>query len=382
MAFSYIYTPNRLIQTRKKFDERYGKKTGLANKPEFHEERFEELIEEIKKHENMAFFARWLTTKDQLLLVNRYNMIPDEAIKEKVLQIFEALGPEKYIRQLFNNYLRNWQDVLLKKYLRKFLSRKTLDFPPKIWLAIWEQEDVPQYIGLKIGHKPQDILVSLAGLGMEEEKLELAQECKYWAYAQGTADFFSTQSEDQLEKDFNLLNFIKLRKVIENYLTVMEPGSFHEKVMMFILKNFGAPTETNLKWKGISETAQEKFRLWYYRAELEGFFNVDHRTGKERFSFWEQYLNKIKNIRVEEVKLILIMDFGRYIVIEFGKPGNAAYIYRKDVFLDRFGSLDKAVKMSVSLLKDQRIAWRRILHSGAWQYKAAWLMQYILSEEV
>lgn len=57
MAFSYIYTPNRLIQTRKKFDERYGKKTGLANKPEFHEERFEELIEEIKNMKIWLFCA-------------------------------------------------------------------------------------------------------------------------------------------------------------------------------------------------------------------------------------------------------------------------------------------------------------------------------------
>lgn len=62
----YLYSQPSYSDTEK-FDERYGKKTGLANKPEFHEERFEELIEEIKKHENMAFFCALVDNKRSIV---------------------------------------------------------------------------------------------------------------------------------------------------------------------------------------------------------------------------------------------------------------------------------------------------------------------------
>ena len=219
---------------------------------------------------------------------------------------------------------------------------------------------------------------SLAELGMKEN-LELVQESKYWAYVQGSAEFFGAQNEEQLMRDFSLLNFERLKKAIENYLTVVELDSFHDELMIFILKNFGVPGERTSTWEGISQIAQDKCRIWYYKLELEEFFNIDHETGKERFDFWEQYLDKIKNIRVGKEELILIMDFGRYMVVEFGKTGNAAYIYNKESFIRRFGLPDKAIKMKSSQLKDQGVVWKRIIHQGAWQYKAAWLMQSIIA---
>lgn len=383
LDYIYIYTPNKLIQTRKEFNERYKGKTGLIHQSEFSKQRFEELIEEIRGQEtkNLAFFSRWLTERDIFLLANGFNAINDEIIKRKVLQVFNICGSEKVIKQLFSNFLRNWHDALLKNFLKELLNKQVYDFPPAIWAEILKENNIEEYIGYEISHKSQPITESLRELGLDGN-LELVQECKYWTYLKANSSFFRVQESEQLREDFSHLSLERLKKVVDNYLKVMDQNNFHNNLMVFILKSLGIPNETNTNWNGISETAKEKFRNWFYRSELEKFFRLDPATGKERFEFWKKYVNNIKNLKVEENELILIMDFGRYIVVEFGKTGNAAYIYNKNVFIRNFGALDKAINLKNSLLKDQNLVWERVLHQGYWQYRAARLMDTVLAEGV
>ena len=379
MGLEYEYIPHKIIGIRKRMQERYPGENREAYSQQTHNKRFEELIQEIKeeKRENLGFYSRWLTEKDVFLLANRFGSLKSEETRSKVLEIFNVRGSEQIIKKMFKAYMENWQDILLNGFLLGQLENKRVGFLPVVWIKILQSPRIEEFIGNYICSKIQSVVDTFQELGIEKETL-LVYESKYRAYLHGNMDFFNAQDSSYLLNDLSLFKLEQLKKVAEQYLLVMNQDQLNNDLMVFFLKKIGRPVEKNLNWNDITKPARDKFRNWYFTSELERFFSNDIRTGKERFNFWEQYLADIKNLRFEENELVLIMDFGRHVVVEFGRTGNAAYIYSKDVFLRCFGDFEMAINLKKEQLKDQKTAKDRILHSGYWQGRASFKMGRIL----
>jgi len=154
--------------------------------------------------------------------------------------------------------------------------------------------------------------------------------------------------------------------------------------------------------------SKEQFLAWLAKETLQFFFNTlvpQNDMNRRRAEFWLQYANrgKIKDfqvavsdddkpkIRAARAKtipnyarvnggrtsafLMLFEGFGaQYVVIEFSETGNAAYIYKRDVFQTTgvsFRSLSYHVSNDLKRMDD---ALERILHTGGtymqWERKA------------
>ena len=147
-------------------------------------------------------------------------------------------------------------------------------------------------------------------------------------------------------------------------------GNINSEGSEIILKN----------WKNFSDSQRDKFRTWVTKGKLDDFFKRKI-NAPERYSFWEKYLLSIKNaIYFEDLNQAIILELDNHVVIEYGKIGNAAYVYSKDdisikaiKFLENSSDSKSSKLMRLKNIKNPiplqigiTSGWN---HSGEWQYK-------------
>lgn len=73
--------------------------------------------------------------------------------------------------------------------------------------------------------------------------------------------------------------------------------------------------------------------------EISKNIEATEEEARRRFNFWRNYLEYLEDAIFipGEDKNKLVLIFKNIIVVEFSKTGNAAYIYRREVFEEWYG---------------------------------------------
>ena len=169
------------------------------------------------------------------------------------------------------------------------------------------------------------------------------------------------------------------KQIIDSYLS---DGFFNENTDLWfneMLNNFGYKYEGY--WTEFSQQQYLSFRKWYVLARIDEFFSREI-GDPQRAEFWKRYANYITDIYyMKRYAQAIVMVFPTLVVVEFGKVGNATYVYNiNDVNLREIESyryVDYPVSSTVYKLKNKYKAiglsnysnspgWN---HSGNWQQK-------------
>ena len=148
------------------------------------------------------------------------------------------------------------------------------------------------------------------------------------------------------EQNFNS-NKIYLTLMRENINNVNEKIEIYKKILNIysdnnrfnpkddlwfyeILDQLGEVKSINKKWELFTFEEKRIFKKWFFGKEIyNAFKNVND---PERGEFWKSFAHCIVDFKIyKNISQAIVMEFKNHTVVEFGKIGNAAYVYPKHV---------------------------------------------------
>ena len=94
-----------------------------------------------------------------------------------------------------------------------------------------------------------------------------------------------------------------------------------------ILNTIGEINKRNTEWDYFTEEEKTIFQRWFFLEKLDEFFNKKVKD-PQRTIFWKKYVQCLRKIKFyEEYAQAIVMEFEKHTIVEFGKKGNAAYVY-------------------------------------------------------
>lgn len=197
-------------------------------------------------------------------------------------------------------------------------------------------------------------------------------------------------------------NFLKLMR--ENINNLNEKIEIYKKVISIYFENIGFDLKTDLWFYDILDqlgeiknsnkewqlfTIEEKniFKKWFFGKKIyDAFKNVND---PERGEFWKGYAHCIVDFKMyEKVAQAIVMEFKNHTVVEFGKVGNAAYVYPRNVLSvaivnDFFNHYSNTTIRDIKLKnKLMAIPLKNSTQSSGWNHPSKWqqAFKYKLSE--
>lgn len=168
------------------------------------------------------------------------------------------------------------------------------------------------------------------------------------------------------------------RRFTERYLTEMEPEFFQREITTLILNRLGRPEDPhNRRWEGIDEGARRKFQRWLVESDLKLFFS-EIAGDPARWRYWQQHIASMRDVFLQQDPPILVMLFPRGVAVEFGRPGNAAYLYTHEVWASIRKALRGRTPWRPQDLKFRDLCVGRIVHMGWWEMDADYDLKQIL----
>ncbi len=140
-------------------------------------------------------------------------------------------------------------------------------------------------------------------------------------------------------------NFLKLMR--ENINNLSEKIEIYKKIINIysdnirfdlkadlwfyeILNQLGEVKSTNKKWELFTFEERKIFKKWFFGKKIYEAFN--NANDPERGEFWKSYAHCIVDFKMyEKVAQAIVMEFENHTVVEFGKVGNAAYVYPRHI---------------------------------------------------
>ena len=144
------------------------------------------------------------------------------------------------------------------------------------------------------------------------------------------------KTNEIINKNFKL-RVLEFKKKVEIYKKILNTyerlKSFNQNTNIWfkeISEDLGDITDkNNNKWKEFSESQKAIFSRWFFMKEINKFFGEKVKD-PTRTEFWKKYAHCLKNIIYREsFQQAIIMEFENHTIVEFGKKGNAAYVYPK-----------------------------------------------------
>ena len=173
--------------------------------------------------------------------------------------------------------------------------------------------------------------------------------------------FINIQGTNVIEEKLENLPFEGYKKIINNYLIHFDFMEYHSDLLRQVIVRLGDPRISLHRWNGISKETIEKVNKWQYKQELYKFLDYD------RFNYWEQYLRKVKDIKMIKDPPVAAMYFDNFVVMEFANIGNAAYFYEVEGFKRH---IEPRLKTFIpeSYLKDRDADYfiNKLNHAGHW----------------
>ena len=194
--------------------------------------------------------------------------------------------------------------------------------------------------------------------------------------------------ENFKRKITNYSDKIELYKKILN--AYFKHGNFNENTNMWfyeILDVVGDIQKKNNSWLFFNENEKNIFSKWFFQEKLDEFFGKEIKD-PERAIFWKSYAYCLKNIDYyEKLAQTIVMEFENHTVIEFGKKGNATYVYPKknvNSLIIRSWYNNNSIIIVKERLKNWKnaIPLKQFNISNGWNHSSNWqtVFKYRLSE--
>ncbi len=159
-----------------------------------------------------------------------------------------------------------------------------------------------------------------------------------------------------------------LRAVLKLASGGLSDGSPAVAVLRALHSRYGGWPETTTsraRWKHQSEQTRELARRWRIQQSLEDFFGKLH-GDPDRLKYWRRWMRHIMDVKhFREVSGFMI-HIGDVYIVEFGRVGNAAYIYPRSAW----ASLSRVKPTVPKDLKNTTRCLHRIIHTPGWEPRA------------
>jgi hypothetical protein len=292
----------------------------------------------------------------------------------KVFEILKIRFRKGYLKIFLNGFQKYYDNKAFNRYFKFFLENYDADkilgytIGTSEILAGWLDKEIiiKEVVGtfLEHGYGFIDFINRFRFNNMSK----LVIECKKGIYIYCDKELYLLTEPEFLLETIKSFNSEEQAYFANNYLSKVPLSAFQEMILIYINSNFGKPDNPYKKkfWEHINDFAKDQYTKWLIGKTLKDFFGES-----ERFRFWSHFLNNIQNYYLVESRGQLFLDFGPIVVIEFRNSGNAAYIYKRsdfDKYFRRYTNESNSV--SNAILKNQDIAFERIIHQGDWEYRA------------
>lgn len=207
--------------------------------------------------------------------------------------------------------------------------RRALDGPESLARAFCEQREIPLYEAWR----PLEVSPGFGrGLGIYAHIVR-----------KGSEDWWRCHDERQLRAwasgvPLDLQQRVVQRSLEERGRSAQRPGDLpcedaDLEMVRWVRQLLGDPLESPGHWSGVSDRAREIYEWYNVRDQFGKIlrqFRLDA-DDRERADFWASYLRALVDARLVEGSPadtpICLMAFDDLLVVEFGKVGNACYLY-------------------------------------------------------
>ncbi|PRX23239.1 EH signature protein [Orenia metallireducens] len=388
--FVFKFTPQKLIDTAEDIKRRFPSTNQLAQerKNKYQQVDLEELLARIRKWKNseVRSYAGQLKNREVYSLAYNFNQIPEE-LHEVVKSILVYRFKKSMVKVMWGNFCKNPDNRAITSFFNDTINRvKVIKFsntPYSLLVRIFSTPDPIDWI--------IDYIIDL-GFSYSKwieyfqltEKSQLVQSVIGRLFIKANRRIFEQEDNLLLLKLFSSLRTESFRKSAENYLEIFNVYEFDEELMELFKDRIGDPVENYLSsWNDMSEVARRKARQWFNNKEMKEFFasiDANEEEAQRRFEYWQNYNESIEKVKYIRYRLQLFLVFDKFVVIEFGEKGNAAYIYDKVYFNKHFANyMNDYNSVNNNRLKHKMEKFvgsedNRIIHrdttSGYWEQKA------------
>ncbi|CAK0774481.1 putative EH signature protein [Gammaproteobacteria bacterium] len=208
-----------------------------------------------------------------------------------------------------------------------------------------------------------------------------------------------------------------LATLLKRYYDSQFQNTAHPSLQRIALETWGSPNlGRNIRWGHVEGDVRQMMLRWLSREDIQDFFRLllQDKVGDERrLNFWMRYADAIQETHIALGKRALgndldyveirkrksgrvsildgssytnnafIMNFGKYVVVEFGETGNACYIYATSDFpmpehskaqdLREYSSVRKSIpgnKIQINKIKNTLNAKKWLAHNVVgWEEK-------------
>lgn len=173
------------------------------------------------------------------------------------------------------------------------------------------------------------------------------------------------------------------RLLVEHGKGVLHPQDLPKapELLSWVNGNLGDPYQFPGRWENNSSRAKEVYDWLCLADQLEKILSEFRKHAEDqRYSFWAKYRDYIRDARYYEARdtAVCLMVIGNSLVIEFGKTGNACFVYRKPdnplrslkIGADKLADAFKVQEVGKTIrLGKERLSLRdpKLTHRGAWQ---------------
>lgn len=180
------------------------------------------------------------------------------------------------------------------------------------------------------------------------------------------------------------------KQILKVYIAHRNYQSFHHELMIQAIQKLGDPRHYERAWQFLSGDELRQVKLWVMQHDLQSFFSQI--KDNVRFQYWKRYLQYMEEIHHYDEVPVLCMDFGAFVVVEFGRSG-AAYFYHKDGFykvimnkVEKLRRSYRSLRANERVFKYRKIYWlngeRLYIHSLShhinWQTRFdQYMLQYL-----
>ncbi len=341
---------------------------------------FEKLLRRIQETpaEKMHELTADLLVPEVDTLCYRFWEIPQNTpAKTRALSILTARHKSRYTQEAWNQFQTHYKDQELVQLAALGLKKgpvRGLSETLRAHLAgFLHQENPLDLLTMYLSHKKQpweNILKELqitGGSPLERELLRgymLTADPGQYSAVNTLAFMLETFSfmEGEHPKDY--------LQMIERYLLLMNEEKYNTNLMDHMLRSLGDPREPVSRWDSVSKESRARFLWWLNFRIMSDFFA--EAGDNERFTFWRQFSHLLDEARCIKIRDsgVAFLVFENVFVVEFARVGNAAYVYPRQYYEEKFKpyAAGQEPVRHESLLKDDTNLFR-ILHGGAWQYR-------------
>jgi hypothetical protein len=380
---NFLFTPVRIIGKREELSKLIEKREDLKvkNPSKWTIEKLLKKIAALRTNEELISFSNKLRRKELLILSEQFLNIDDEnSLQSKVSFILCQIGSRDVYRIIWRHFMNQSQNEKLYPILSNLFSTANDYrgvFPndaqrvfEKVFKSLQPFKELVEVLS-RVSKPIKDTME--AWRFKWDSPIRRIMIDEVWSV--GRERTYLREDPLFIISELKLMSPSQKSVVINRYLSVLSIEQFQDKLLEWLIREWGKPVNGSEAWKQISSPNIQKVNEWIKLKQLKDFFEDDN----ERFLFWKSYLHDTEDYDTFKSLKILIMYYETVVIVVFGNIGNATYIYSRDVFQQHFSKqVENRAIRNVSQLKNREINIDRIIYNGNWQQKGHILMHRLL----